>query len=143
MVKKSGQHLRMHYGFFLQKRKPPNLGGFLQRTWLLLDCFSRLAILAAEALHAACRIHQLLLTREKRMARRTNFHRDIASLRRSRHKLVAAGAMHAPLAVHRMNRCLHDAAQPFSQNPLSLTDFHSRGKPWAFPSVSKKRPLSA
>src|SRR5882762_1614477 len=89
-----------------------------RRQNLLLDRFSRFAVLAAETLHAARRIHQFLLAREKRMARRTNFHRNIGSLRRPRHKLVPAGAMHAPLTVHRMNRCLHNAPQPFLRIPL-------------------------
>src|SRR5579863_4085354 len=74
---------------------------------LLLRRFGRLGVLAAEAFYAPGGIHQLLLSGEKWMAVRTDFHRDVALVGRPRHKRIAAGAVHAHFTVCGMNGCFH------------------------------------
>src|SRR6266576_1717702 len=71
-----------------------------------LGCFG---ILAAEALHAAGGVHQLLLAREERMAIRADFYADIALMSRPGHKGIPAGAMHTDFVIRRVNSCFHVA----------------------------------
>jgi len=80
---------------------------------LFLCClgFSRLrrvlGVLAAEALHAAGGIHQLLLAGEKWMAGGADFNADIALMCGAGNKGIAAGAVHADFAISGMNGCFH------------------------------------
>src|SRR5579863_7799434 len=66
-----------------------------------------LGVLAAEALHAAGGVHQLLLAGEKGMAVGANFNADVAFMGGPCHKRVAAGTMHADFVVSGMNGCFH------------------------------------
>src|SRR5450432_1333618 len=66
-----------------------------------------LGVLAAEALHAAGGVHQLLLAGEEGVAVRANFNADVALVRRTGHKCVAARAMHAYFVISGMNGCFH------------------------------------
>jgi hypothetical protein len=93
------------------KRKPPPKQGPLnpyKSAWsaelFLLAC---LRVFAAETLNAAGRVHQLLLAGEKRVAAGADFYVDVAFMRRTSHKRVAACALHAYLVVVRMDSCLH------------------------------------
>ena len=72
-----------------------------------------LRVLAAEALDASCGIHQLLLAREKRVASRANFNIDVAMMRGTSRKCIAARAVDLYFVIIRMNGCLHDAQNPF------------------------------
>ena len=80
---------------------------------LLLGCFGfggiAFGVLAAEALYPAGGVHELLLAGEERMAGGADFNADITLMRRARDKCVPAGAMHADLAVVRMDGCFHDS----------------------------------
>ena len=82
-------------------------------------CVAGLGILAAEAFHASCRIHQLVLTREKRMAIGADFDGNVVLACRPRRKQIAARTMHARLVVLGMNSCLHSSSQPFYGISLS------------------------
>jgi hypothetical protein len=64
-------------------------------------------VLAAEALHAACRIQHLLFSGEEGMAIRANFYVDVALMRRARLESVTARAQYAYLVVSGMDGCLH------------------------------------
>jgi hypothetical protein len=75
----------------------PNLG---------FRCFL-LGVLAAEALHAAGRIHELLLARKEGMATGANFYVDIALVGRARGKAVATRAHDPDFVVAGMNSCFH------------------------------------
>src|SRR5579864_2933875 len=77
------------------------------RKALLLRRFGGLGVLAAETLHAACGIHELLLPGEEGMAVRANFYADVAPMGRTGREGVAAGAVHADFAIGRMNCCFH------------------------------------
>src|SRR6202051_162310 len=73
-----------------------------------LCCSGRiLGVLAAEALHASSGVHQLLLARKKRMARRADFYADVSMMRRPGNKGIAASAMHANFVISGMNSCFH------------------------------------
>ena len=64
-----------------------------QRSLLLLRC--SIGIFTLEAFHTARCVDQLLLTREKRVAARANFHAyQFTFVRRARLKCAPAGAMH-------------------------------------------------
>src|SRR3984957_14761065 len=71
---------------------PPRV---LLRGW----CLAGLGILAAEALDPACRGDQALFAGEVGVARRTDFHVDVALVGRTGFKVVAAGAHHAHRSV--------------------------------------------
>ena len=75
-----------------------------------------LGILPAEALHAAGRIHELLLTRKERVAARAYFYVDIAPVGRAGRKVVAACAHNAHFIVSGMDGCLHGSPSPIA-NP--------------------------
>jgi len=64
-----------------------------------LLAFVRLRELAAEALDAACRVDQLLLAGEERVARGADFDDDVALVGGARLERVAAGALHVDVAV--------------------------------------------
>jgi hypothetical protein len=81
-------------------------GSDARKTALLLG--AGFLVLAAEALNAAGGVHQLLFACEKRVAIRTDFQADVAFVRGSGIKRVAACAMHMYFFVSWMNRCLHD-----------------------------------
>ena len=80
---------------------------------LFLLCSSRsvLGILAAEALDAAGRIHELLLAGEKWVTTGADFYVDVALVRGTRGEAAPAGAEHADFVVCRMNGCLHKCLQ--------------------------------
>jgi ubiquinone/menaquinone biosynthesis C-methylase UbiE len=67
----------------------------------------RFSVFAAEPLDAAGGIDQLLLAGKEGVAVRADFYVDVAPVRGTGSKCVAARAMHAHLMVCRMNRCLH------------------------------------
>jgi len=75
-------------------------GGPISRPLLQsLLCWSCLArrfgVLAAEPLHASCRVNQALLAGEERVAVRADFHVDVALVGRPGLKIVSAGAHNA------------------------------------------------
>src|SRR5579864_666403 len=76
---------------------------------LLLRRLRCLGILAAEALHAAGGVHQLLLAGEERMAVRADFYADIALMGRPGHEGIPAGAMHTDFVIRRVDSCFHVA----------------------------------
>ena len=73
---------------------------------LLLRGFG-FGVLAAESLHSSGRVHQLLLAGKERMATRTDFYVDVAPMRRSSGKAVAACAHDAHFVVSGMDGCFH------------------------------------
>jgi len=81
------------------------------RLGLLGGCFSlsgiALRVLAAEALDAAGRVHELLLAGKERMASGTNFYADVALVRGAGDKCVTAGAMDPNFVVAGMNGSFH------------------------------------
>src|SRR5258708_38768443 len=66
-----------------------------------------LAVLAAEALHAAGGIHELLLAGEEGVATGTNFSVNLSAMGGTRSESAATRAHHPNFVVCRMNRCLH------------------------------------
>src|ERR1700722_17564682 len=64
-------------------------------------------VLAAEALHAAGGVHQLLLAGEKWMAVRADFNTYVALMCRAGHKCITTRAMHAHLVICGMNGWFH------------------------------------
>ena len=73
---------------------------------LLLCC--RPLVFLLEALHAACRINQLLLAGEERVAVRANFHANqIAAESRAGLKGVPARAVHRHIVIIGMNIVFH------------------------------------
>ncbi len=79
-------------------------------------CFGSvgLGILAAEALHAACCVHQALLAGKERVANRADFHVNVALVGRTGLKMVSAGAHHLHRGVIGMNLFLgHLSRQTF------------------------------
>ena len=103
---------RLAFGASLLKRKPSLARGLkseIQKLCLLLFCgrCSCLGVLAAEALDAAGRVHQLLLAGKKWMAIGADFHVNVALVGRAGSERMAARAEHANLVVCRMNSCLH------------------------------------
>src|SRR5580698_2303797 len=97
----------------LRVRKPGASWNFycsVAAGWLLLHGRGFIGVLLREALHAAGRIHQLLLASEKRMAVRANFHADHLTLKRgTRVELVAAGAVHLYDVIIGMDSFFHGA----------------------------------
>lgn len=81
------------------------------RLGLLGGCFGlsgiALRVLAAEALDAAGRVHELLLAGKERMASGTNFYADVALVSGAGDKCVTAGAMDPNFVVAGMNGCFH------------------------------------
>jgi hypothetical protein len=102
----------------MAQRKGPFAGPLASRKPRpLFLCFFSFGVLAAEALNAAGRIHNLLLAGEKRMATRADFHVDIAFMRGTGGKNVAACALHAQFVICWVNSWLHDLVDP---SPESL-----------------------
>src|SRR2546421_8296204 len=66
-----------------------------------------LAIAPIESIHASRGVYQLLLAGKERVARRTNFHVQIALLRRTRLKSLAARAGDCDFVIFRMNSGFH------------------------------------
>ena len=64
-------------------------------------------VLLAELVHAAGRIHDLLLARVERMAVRADFHLEIVSQSRLRLERIAAGAAHVDFFVIRVRVGFH------------------------------------
>src|ERR1035437_8974352 len=81
----------------------------LCRLGLRRCCLARIAfrVLAAEALDPARGVHQLLFAGEEGVARRTDFHVDVALVGRTGHKSVAACAVHTYFVISRMDGCFH------------------------------------
>ena len=80
------------------------------RLFLFRSCLAvrtNLGVLAAEALDPARGVHELLLTREKRVATGADFHVDVALVGGPGGKCAAARAMHVDFVVCRMNGCFH------------------------------------
>src|SRR5450759_5653473 len=79
--------------------------------------FARVAfgILAAEALHAAGRVHELLLAGKEGVAGGADFYTDVALVGGAGDKCVAAGAMHPDLAVAGMDSCFHVSSETSTQ----------------------------
>src|SRR5580658_97445 len=71
-----------------------------------------LGILAAEALHPAGRVHELLLAGKEGMTGGADFYADVALVRGAGDKRVAASAMYANLVVVRMDCCFHEFLSP-------------------------------
>src|ERR1039458_4762959 len=69
-----------------------------------------LGVLAAEALHAAGGIHELLLAGKEGMAGRADFNADVALMGGPGNKRIAARAMHAHFVISGMNGRLHIAS---------------------------------
>jgi hypothetical protein len=87
----------------LKKSKAPLLGSRL-----------RFRVLAAEALNAACRIDQLLLAGEERVAGGADFYVDVALVGRASREIVAARAYNPDFVIVWMNTLLwHDSIKPF------------------------------
>jgi len=70
-----------------------------------------LHVLLLEPLDAPCRIHQLLLSGEKRVAARTDFHVDVALVRGPRLELVTTCADHGNFFVSGVDSCFHVAGK--------------------------------
>src|ERR1035441_2946038 len=68
---------------------------------------ARFLIFPLELVDAAGGVHQLLLAGEERVAGRTDFHADIAFVRRARFEGMAAGADYIQFVVSRVNSGLH------------------------------------
>ena len=80
--------------------------------------------LAAEALHAACRVYQALLAGKERVANRADFHVYVALVGRTGLEVVATGALDVHRGVVGMNLFLgHRGRQTF---PAILL-FYCRG----------------
>jgi hypothetical protein len=80
----------------------------------LLGSRFRLGVLAAEALYAARRIHQLLLAGEEWVTSGADFHVDIAFVGRAGGKYIAARARNPNFVIVWMNPLLwHDSNEPF------------------------------
>jgi hypothetical protein len=81
--------------------------------WRLLG-LACLGVLAAEALHATGRIDKTLLAGEERVARRADFHVNVALVGRTGLKVVSAGANYAHSVVSGVNLFLrHRLKQTF------------------------------
>jgi hypothetical protein len=91
------------------------LSEILVRAGLLL-CRLDFGVLAAEALHAPGRIHQLLLASKEWMATGANFDVNITLVGGTGAESAAAGALYADFVIRGMNRCLHR----FSKSILKL-----------------------
>ncbi len=100
---------------FLETPQPVTLG--LGRFFL--------GVLAAETLHAAGGVHQLLLAGEEGMATGANFYVDVALVSRAGGKAVAACAHDADFVVSGMNGCLHGLLTSVPNGEL----FDSKGRP--------------
>ncbi len=87
----------------------------------LLPLLVALVVLAAEALDAARRIHDLLLAREERVASRADFNVDVALVARPRQERVTARAVYAYFIVSRVDCCFHDSFNLCSV-PLATAD---------------------
>jgi hypothetical protein len=85
-------------------------------------CTADLCVLAAEALDAASRIHQLLLASEERVAVGTDFNVNVTAMSGARGEDVSTGAVHPDFAVRRMNGCFH-GPRPFRMNLYSIELF--------------------
>jgi hypothetical protein len=95
--------------------KPPARGGFVSSDLArLLRGRLRLGVLAAEALDAACRIHQLLFAGEERMARRANFKVDVTFVGRARYEVVSARTDHPDFLIVWMNTLLWHVSKNLS-----------------------------
>ena len=75
------------------------------RLWSLAN--ARSLVLSLKAIDAACRVHKFLLPSEEGMARRANFHTDVALVRRAGLEGMAAGANDIDRVVCGMNSGLH------------------------------------
>jgi len=74
-------------------------------------------VLAAEALDAACCVHQALFAGEERVAVGADFYADLALVGRTRLKIVSAGAVNLNFCVIWVNSWLrHDLDEPFLQS---------------------------
>ena len=82
----------------------------------------RLAIAPIESIYATSGIDQLLLTRKERMACRTDFNVQIALLRRTRLKSLAARASNSNFAIFRMNSRFHFVITYYSELLLPLSN---------------------
>ena len=71
-----------------------------------------LGILAAEALYAAGRVHQLLFAGKEGMARGADFNADVAAMGGAGDKGIAAGTMDAHFVISGMNSWLHMIFRP-------------------------------
>ena len=92
----------------------------------LLGSRLRFRVLAAEALDAACRIDQLLLAGEERMASGADFYVDIALMGRTGRKVVAARANNPDFVIVWMNPLLwHDSIKPFPAILIFYADLAS------------------
>src|ERR1035437_9009283 len=113
----TGEDARHSTSSAFPKVKPPGGGGFQECAFprkLLLRglCLRRfrfggvaLGVLAAEALDAAGRIHELLLAGKERVAGGADFYADVALMSGTGDECVAAGAMHADLTIVGMDGC--------------------------------------
>jgi len=93
---------------------------------LSFGCFT--TVFAIEPLDAACRVNELLLAREKRVAIRANLKANFR-LRRASLPRLAARAMHGRVHILRMNIWLHYHA-PIGNFPLTLTLKGNRLRAW-------------
>jgi hypothetical protein len=107
----------------LKKQGKASVAGrrLLPKTMLLLCGRRRLVVLPAEALDAACGIHQLLLARKERVTGGANFNVDVALMGGTGRKCITARAMDAYFVIIGVNGCLHVASKPFLQKD-SLAD---------------------
>src|SRR5688500_14720295 len=79
------------------------------------------AVLLAEAVDAAARIHDLLLARVERVAVRADFDLQVRPERRARLEGIATAASHRNLGVLRVNGVFHgDVPVPWSVGSRSL-----------------------
>jgi hypothetical protein len=78
----------------------------LVRCGSLIGC-RLLAVAHVKAIDAPCRVDQLLLAREKRMASRADFHVQIALFGRTGLEALTARAGHCDLVVLGMNSWFH------------------------------------
>ncbi len=80
----------------------------------------RLGKLATEALHAAGRVDQLLLTRKERVAGSADFQHDIALVRRAGLKVVTARALDGDHVVLRVNSFFWHRNYPYLAERIDL-----------------------
>src|SRR5438128_9687355 len=66
-----------------------------------------LGVFASEALDAAGGVQQFLLAGKERMARRADFHIDVATMRRARDERISTGAVHPHFVIVGMDSGFH------------------------------------
>jgi len=79
-----------------------------------------LGVLAAEALDAAGRVHELLLAGKEGMTGGADFYADVALMSGTGDECVAAGAMDANFAVVGMDGCFHVSSETSIQTLDSI-----------------------